>query len=222
MENIGISPLDLIVLGVLIFGALTGLVTGFVRGGLFLLSWAGAIIITIYSFSSIAIYSRKYIENELFADIAGGAIIFLLSLVILHLISQMLSNWIRSGSLNVIDRSFGLLAGIVITALALAVINLFVFNESWKTSPPDWAKDSRSRPVIDSASLLIRDLLPSSILGSTNEGLKEIRSRTKSIEETKTAIDRLSKPPKLLSTPKKQGYSEPMRQELDNLIQKNN
>ena len=37
MENIGISPLDLIVLGVLIFGALTGLVTGFVRGGLFLL-----------------------------------------------------------------------------------------------------------------------------------------------------------------------------------------
>ena len=121
MENLGISPLDLIVLGFLIFGALTGLVTGFVRGGLFLLSWAGAIIITIYSFSSIAIYSRKYIENELFADIAGGAIIFLLSLVILHLISQMLSNWIRSGSLNVIDRSFGLLAGIVITALALAV-----------------------------------------------------------------------------------------------------
>ena len=82
MENLGISPLDLIVLGILIFGALTGLVTGFVRGGLFLLSWAGAIIITIYGFSSITIYSRKYIENELLADIVGGAVVFLVSLLI--------------------------------------------------------------------------------------------------------------------------------------------
>ena len=222
MENLGISPLDLIVLGILIFGALTGLVTGFVRGGLFLLSWAGAIIITIYGFSSITIYSRKYIENELLADIVGGAVVFLVSLVILHLISQMLSSWVRSGSLNAIDRSFGLLAGIITTAVALAVVNLFVFNDSWRASPPDWAKNSRSRPVIDSASLLIRDLLPSSILGSTSKGLNEIRARTKSIEETKNALDRLSNPPKLLSAPKKQGYSEPERQELDRLIQKNN
>jgi len=38
MDALGISPFDLAVIGLLVLGALTGLVTGFVRGGLFLLS----------------------------------------------------------------------------------------------------------------------------------------------------------------------------------------
>ncbi|MCZ6454133.1 MAG: CvpA family protein, partial [Alphaproteobacteria bacterium] len=62
MDALSISPFDLAVIGVLILGALTGLVTGFVRGGLFVLSWAGAGAVTVFGFSTASPYARQYIE----------------------------------------------------------------------------------------------------------------------------------------------------------------
>ena len=42
MENLPINGLDIGVVAVLFVGALVGLAVGFVRGGLFVLSWLGA------------------------------------------------------------------------------------------------------------------------------------------------------------------------------------
>ena len=42
MENLPINGLDIGVIAVLFVGALIGLAVGFVRGGLFVLSWLGA------------------------------------------------------------------------------------------------------------------------------------------------------------------------------------
>ena len=59
MDALGISLFDLAVIGILLLGALTGLVTGFVRGGLFVASWAGAGAVTVFGLSTVSPYARQ-------------------------------------------------------------------------------------------------------------------------------------------------------------------
>ncbi len=59
MEIAGFSCFDIGVLAVVFLGALFGLVTGFVRGGLFVASWVGAGLVTIYGFEQATRLQRN-------------------------------------------------------------------------------------------------------------------------------------------------------------------
>ncbi|MFB3103076.1 MAG: CvpA family protein [Alphaproteobacteria bacterium] len=220
MDALGISPFDLAVIGVLILGALTGLVTGFVRGGLFLLSWAGAGAVTVFGFSTASPYARQYIEPTWLADLAGGAALFVVALIVLHLLSQLLSRWVRSSRLNALDRSFGLLAGLGTAAVAIAIGYLFL-SDIWAEDPPEWLETARTRPVVESAALLVRDVLPETIVGKTGEHLEQLRDRAVQLDSARQALERLSRPPKTTVPAARPGYNERERQELDRLIQNN-
>ncbi|NKB48536.1 MAG: CvpA family protein [Alphaproteobacteria bacterium] len=220
MDALGISPFDLAVIGILLIGALSGLVTGFVRGGLFLLSWAGAGAVTVFGFPTASPYAREYIDTPWIADLVGGTVLFVVALIILHLVSQLLSKWVRSSRLNALDRSFGLLAGLGTAAVAIAVGFLFL-SDIWAQDPPDWVREARTRPAVESAALLVRDVLPESIVGTAGEQLEIITKRTQGIDSAREAIDRLSLPPKTPASSARPGYNERERQELDRLIQNN-
>lgn len=221
MDALGISPFDLAVIGVLILGALTGLVTGFVRGGLFLLSWAGAGVVTVFGFSTVRPYAREYIDSTLLADLAGGAALFVVALIVLHLLSQLLSRWVRSSRLNALDRSFGLLAGLATAAVVIAISYLLFLSDTWAEDPPDWVMEARTRPVVESAALLARDVLPETIVRTAGEHLEKIRDRAVTIDSARQALERLSQPPKTTVPAARPGYNERERQELDRLIQNN-
>jgi membrane protein required for colicin V production len=218
MDELGISPFDLAVIAILLLGALTGLVTGFVRGGLFVASWAGAGAITVFGFSTVSPYARQYIEPTWLADLAGGAALFVVALIVLHLVSQLLSKWVRSSRLNVLDRSFGLLAGLGTAAAAIAIGFLFL-SDIWADQPPAWLKDARARPIVEAAALLVRDVLPENIVGTTGAHLENIRDRAVKIDAAREALERLSQPPKTPASTPPTGYNDQTRQEVDRLIQ---
>lgn len=220
MDVLGISPFDLAIIGLLLLGALSGLITGFVRGGLFLLSWAGAGAVTVFGFSTVSPYARQYIETPWIADLAGGAALFVVALIVLHLVSQLLSRWVRSSRLNALDRSFGLLAGLATAAVAIAIGYLFL-SDIWADDPPEWLEAARTRPVVESAALLVRDVLPGSVVGTAGEHLEKIRDRAVRLNSARQALERLSQPPKTSAASARPGYNERERQELDRLIQSN-
>jgi membrane protein required for colicin V production len=220
MDGLDISPFDLAVIGILVIGALAGLVMGFVRGSLFLLSWAGAGAITVFGFPFASPYARQYIDPGWAADLVGGTALFVVALIVLHLVSQLLSRWVRSSRLNAVDRSLGLLAGLGTAALGIAIAFLFL-SDIWVQDPPDWVREARSRPAVESAALWVRDILPESVVGAAGEQLEKVRNRTNSIDSAREAIDRLSLPPKTPATSSRPGYNERQRQELDRLIQNN-
>jgi len=220
MDALGISPFDLVVIGVLLLGALTGLVTGFVRGGLFVLSWAGATAATLFGFSVVSPYARQYIESTLFADLVGAAALFIVALVVFHLVSHLVSRWVRSSRLNAVDRSFGLLAGLGTAAAAIAISYLFL-SDVWADDQPKWLEAARTRPVVESAALFVRDVLPEDIVGTTGAHLEKIRDRAVQLDSAREALERLSQPPKTPASTARPGYNERERQELDRLIQNN-
>lgn len=220
MDLLGISPFDLAVIGLLLIGALSGLVMGFVRGSLFLLSWAGAGAVTAFGFPFASTYAQQYIDQPWIANLAGGGVLFIVALIILHLISQLLSRWVRSSRLNALDRSVGLLAGFAAAMVVISVGYLFL-NDIWANDPPDWVREARTRPAVETAALLARDVLPERMIRDRGEHLESIRESAGAIDASREALERLSLPPKTNAPAQRPGYNQRERQELDRLIQNN-
>jgi len=93
-ESLPLNAVDIGVLIELLLGGLVGLALGFVRGGLFIASWIGAGVATVFGLPLAQPYSRQYIEDKFFADLAAGVAIFLVALVVLFLLSSVIGGWV--------------------------------------------------------------------------------------------------------------------------------
>ncbi len=220
IEGLDISVFDIAVIGMLVIGGLIGLTTGFVRGGLFVASWVGAIIVTLYGLPFVQPLARQYMP-PVAADLIGGSALFLVALVFFHIISHMFSGWVRHSRLNVLDRSLGLAAGLVSTGLIIATAFLFLTDKTAPSDQPDWLRQSRSRPFIEITALFVRDFLPEDIRTKFGVALERSRSGVDAIERSGRILQRLNQAPPANIKPADPGYSERNVNELNRLIEGN-
>lgn len=220
MEFGGFSVFDIAVLAIIFLGALFGLVTGFVRGGLFVVSWIGAGLVTIFGLEHVTPISSKYIEPSWLAELIAGAILFIAALIVFHLLSHMLSGWVRAGRLNALDRSLGLLAGLATAGIVISITFLFL-SDVFQDEPPPWVETARTRPAVEHGALLIKDLLPAMIIGETGAALERAQDRANNVDAARKALERLSSPPESSALPPQEGYNERDRESLEDLIRQN-
>jgi membrane protein required for colicin V production len=108
------SWVDLIVLGVLAISALLAFMRGFVREVLGVGSWVGAIIVAIWGFP----YARPRFElwlagsPDLVNPVTFGAL-FVGTLIVLMFVSHWIGAIVRGSVLGGLDRTLGLLFGLV-------------------------------------------------------------------------------------------------------------
>ena len=220
MEFGGFSVFDIAVLAIIFLGALFGLVTGFVRGGLFVASWIGAGLITIYGLEHVSPISNQYINPAWLADLVAGGGLFIVALIVLHLLSHMLSGWVRAGRLNALDRSLGLLAGLATAGIVISVAFLFL-SDVFEDDPPPWVESARTLPVVERGALLVKEFLPAKIIGETGNALERAQERANDIDAAREALDRLTQPPESSAPRPQEGYNERERDGLEDLIRRN-
>ncbi|MHA1566639.1 MAG: CvpA family protein [Alphaproteobacteria bacterium] len=220
IEGLDISVFDIAVIGVLVLGGLIGLTTGFVRGGLFVASWVGAILVTLYGLPLVQPLARQHI-TPVAADLIAGSALFLVALVFFHIVSHLFSGWVRHSRLNVLDRSLGLAAGLVSTGLIIATAFLFLTDKTAPNDQPDWLRGSRSRPFIEITALFVRDFLPEDIRTKFGVALERSRSGIESIERSGRILQQLNQAPPTNVKPTDPGYSTRNRTDLKRLIEGN-
>jgi membrane protein required for colicin V production len=155
---------DLIIIAILALSALLAFMRGFVREVLSIGAWVGAALATIYGFPLAQPYARKYIEVALFADIAAGVTIFVVALILLTILSHALSKNVRDSALGAVDRSLGLLFGLVRGAVLVCLAYLVM---AWAIPPEDrpvWIAQSRTLPLVQQGAGLLLKILPESAL----------------------------------------------------------
>ena len=122
MAELPFTFLDIAIGIVLLVSGLLAFVRGFVHEVLAVGAWVGAIFIAVFGFPYLRPYARDLIPHELAADVAAGAAIFVVALVVLSLLTRALSDRVKDSALNALDRSlgfvFGLLRGAVLVCLA--------------------------------------------------------------------------------------------------------
>ena len=209
---------DIGVIILLAVGSLTGLILGFVRGGLFIVSWLGAAIATFMLFPYLKPYSRQYIEHDFFADVTAGLIIFIITLIILFLISSIIGGWVRNSRLNALDRSLGMLTGIIISGVIMAGSYILIEKIWPPNKQPIWMVNARVLPLIRSGAEALNRLLPKNFQSNATNLMQSKTARTRKLIEKK-AYERLLRPNnKETNIRDRSGYDKKERRGIENLL----
>ena len=133
IENI-IFPFDYIIIILISIISFFYFLKGLIQSILSLLTWIGSILISIYTYNTLAIFIEKQIlqinffQNYeyltgIFSIIISIPIIFLLSLFILKRIRKFLSSDLDRQILGLIlDKFFGLIFGVIFSYLIISAI----------------------------------------------------------------------------------------------------
>lgn len=197
MEESSINILDVVVAVVVLVSALFAFYRGFVREALAIAGWVGAAFATVWLYPVARPFADEWLEEAWLGDVATGATIFLVSLVILWLVAHAIVIRVKDSPLNALDRSlgflFGLARGVVLVALAYMVATRAFWHDG--EARPRWLAEARSLPVIDRSAGLLIALVPEGTFNLPVEGFDAIQKKAEDLKEAGEMIKELSEPP---------------------------
>jgi membrane protein required for colicin V production len=160
MADLPFNPVDIgVVLIVLMSGALA-FWRGFLKEILSIVAWVGAVVLTLQLLPMARPLARDHISIDILADSVATAALFLVSLVVLSIISSIIASRIRGSGMNTLDRSlgvlFGLLRGVILVSLGYLAI-FFLYRD--RDSPENIAT-AQVTPAIHVCARLLLYIVP--------------------------------------------------------------
>lgn len=222
---------DWIVVAIIVLSAGLAWMRGFVRELLSIGSWIAAGFATLFGLPMARPYAIEKIGDPLFADIAAGVVIFVVTLIICSIISHFISKRVHGSMLSPVDRSLGLLFGVVRGALVVSALALILLEFVWPppTEPPPDVANALSRPIATKGAIMLRSLIPESLLGKAQENAAEVQQQGQMVINVGQATGLL--PEQLMpaagpvgtgesaGSPGDSGYKDAERTDLNRLIQ---
>lgn len=136
--------------GVLVLiSAILATARGLTREVLSLATWAGAAAIAIYMWQYHPEIARGYIDDELVADIATVVVSFIVALIVLHLLTMRIADFVVDSKIGPLDRTLGFVFGVLRGLLIAVVIVLFGTWLFPADRLPSWAAEAKSRPMLE-------------------------------------------------------------------------
>ena len=154
------SYLDLGLIAIILLSALLAMLRGFTREVLAIASWGAAALAAIYFHPLVLPFVKPYVSKDVVALALSAAIIFFIVLIVVSLITIKISDAILDSKVGPLDRSLGFVFGAV-RGLLLCVIGFVFFT--WlvpENSQPDWVKDARMKPLLQSTGRELMAMLP--------------------------------------------------------------
>jgi membrane protein required for colicin V production len=166
------SYLDLGLIIVVLISALLSMLRGFTREVLAIASWAAASV-AAYMLHPLALpYVKQYVSNEKGALALAAAGIFLVTLVIVSIITVKVSDLILDSRIGALDRSLGFLfgagRGFLLCAIAFVFFTFLVPEKSY----PTWVQSSKTRPWLEATGSSLEAMLPENLDQSLSKILK--------------------------------------------------
>ena len=169
------SYLDLALIAVVLISGVLSLLRGFTREVLAIGSWAAAAIAAFYLHPLILPYVKPHIAKESIALAVAIGAVFLVTLVIVSMITVRISDAILDSKIGALDRSLGFIFGAA-RGLLLCVVAFLFFN--WlvpEKTQPDWVRDAKTRPLLQSSGETLIALLPEDPLSAFQQRMKRNR-----------------------------------------------
>jgi membrane protein required for colicin V production len=100
--------------------------------------------------------------------------VFILTLIVVSLITFRISDSVLDSRVGALDRSFGFIFGLVRGFLLVAIV--FILFNALARDQPDWVRNARSYPILQSTQVAIESLLPMNpeqLLPGSEDGQQE-------------------------------------------------
>jgi membrane protein required for colicin V production len=155
-----LTLLDIGLLAVMLISGILAMVRGFMREILSIAAWLIAAIVTLYGYARVEAIVRDYVNNDLLAKgIAIGGL-FLITLLVVSLLTVKISDVILDSRVGALDRSLGFLFGLARGLIIMVVAFLFFAWLVPAKSQPDWVTGARSRVVLQATGDWLLSMLP--------------------------------------------------------------
>jgi len=225
--------IDLIVAAVIIISAIISFLRGFIREFLTIIGMAGGLFAAYTFGDNLSPVFRNWLDvdpenpSKLFemvpmtivADGLAYAVIFITVVIAISVISHFTSSVIKATGLGPVDRTFGVIFGIVRAVLLLGIIYL-PFHLLMDVNTKDkYFGSSITHTYIEDTSEFLSEFLPSS--DEVEEQINAVDSDNikQKLFENEFLKDKAKKTVTGNSEKPQEGYQEQSREDLDNLIE---
>jgi len=155
-----ITLLDIILIGVMLMSGLLAMIRGFMREILSIAAWVIAAVATLYFYAKLLPYAKSYFNNDIVAAgvVVGGT--FLITLLIISVMTVRFSDMVLDSRIGALDRTLGFLFGLVRGLIIVVIAFLFFAWLVPNRSQPDWVRSAKSRVVLQGTGDWLMSMLP--------------------------------------------------------------
>ena len=155
-----ITLLDILLLVVMLVSGLLAMIRGFMREILSIGAWGIAALATLYSYSRVLRIAKGYFSSDMVAAGVSVGGIFLLTLLVVSIITVRISDMILDSRVGALDRTLGFLFGLGRGLVIVVVAFLFFAWLVPERSQPEWVKSAKSKVVLQSTGQWLMSMLP--------------------------------------------------------------
>lgn len=213
-----VTLLDLVVIGVVLISALLAAVRGLTREVLAIASWVAAAVVAWMFHPQLLPIAEQHIPNKTIALVAVIAALFLVTLIVVSLITARISDFVLDSRIGALDRTLGFVFGAG-RGLLLAVIGYLFFSALVpEKMQPAWAKEARAKPILEETGRSLLTMLPQDINSDFVKNLLKPKTGDEPVEapaeEPRTPANPTSDPQRRTQAP-----AAPDRQALQRAIE---
>jgi membrane protein required for colicin V production len=155
-----VTLLDILLLVVMLISGLLAMIRGFMREVLSIAAWGLAALATLYGYSRLLPTVKQYITSDIAAAAVTIVGVFLITLLVISIITVRISDMILDSRVGALDRTLGFLFGLGRGLVIMVVAYLFFAWLVPDRSQPEWVKSAKSRVVLQNTGQWLVAMLP--------------------------------------------------------------
>ena len=211
-----ITLLDIVLIAVMLISGLLAMVRGFMREVLSITAWILAAAATLYSYSKLLPLAKQYFNNDIVAAVAVVGGVFLVTLLVVSVLTIRISDMVLDSRVGALDRTLGFLFGLARGLIIVVVAFQFFIWLVPDRSQPEWVRGAKSRVVLTSTGIWLMSMLPDDPESTILKKLKRPRPEDADQPETPGQRGQLFDPADKLAGA---GYDRGSRIEIRQLVE---
>jgi membrane protein required for colicin V production len=155
-----ITLLDVLLLVVMLISGLLAMIRGFIREVLSIAAWGIAALVTVWAFPRVTPLAQTYFSSDTVAKGVAIGVVFLVTLLVVSVITVRISDMVLDSKVGALDRSLGFLFGLGRGLIIVVVAFLFFAWLVPDRSQPEWVRGAKSKVVLQSTGQWLMGMLP--------------------------------------------------------------
>jgi membrane protein required for colicin V production len=155
-----ITLLDIVLIVVMLISGLLAMVRGFMREVLSIIAWVLAAGATLYAYAKLLPFAKQYFNNDIVAAVAVVGGVFLVTLLVVSIVTVRISDMVLDSRVGALDRTLGFLFGLGRGLVIVVVAFLFFTWLVPDRSQPEWVRSAKSRIVLTGTGQWLMSMLP--------------------------------------------------------------
>ena len=219
MDTLPVNVTDIAVIAAILLSGILAFVRGFFREVLSIGSWVAAFFAALYLYPVASPYVSQLLGWGDMADLVAGIAVFVVSVIVMSLVTHYVSVALQGSGLSAVDRSLGFLFGIARGALLVCLLYLGL---NWLIEDgryPQWVTEARTLPLVERGAETLVGLVPATLRPKIRDAAGT--AGTEAREQTeKLLFEHLMSPPVTSDLPQDaEGYSAEQRRGLEKVIE---